>query len=277
MGHLILARVKFDLADPQLLFRRFLLSFSPARVKSTLANTRLFFIVGMGRSGTRFLSNLLNEVPKCTAYHETPSDRHALVDAYWNPDKAKKYLDSRERLAAARIIRSRCQIYGEVNSYLRHHVDALQVRWQPTILHLVRDGRSVVRSLMNRTSFSPADKNHTGRLSPRPDDPLADQWPDMDRFARVCWYWAYTNQYLLERKLSIVRLEDIISSYDQFVQQVLQPLDIDLPLAIWNEEVLKPRNVSKDTSFTAWEDWTREQKRQFEAICGAVMSDLGYV
>jgi hypothetical protein len=184
-----------------------------------LANTRLFFIVGMGRSGTVFLSHLLNKAPKCAVYHEIPSDRNALVDAYWDPDKVEKYLcGSRERFVAARIIRSRCQIYGEVNSYLRHHVDALQARWQPPVLHLVRDGHSLVRSLMNRTAFPPADKDHTGRLAPHLNDPLADQWPDMDRFARVCWHWSYTNQYLLERKLPIVRFEYITSSYEQFVQ-----------------------------------------------------------
>jgi hypothetical protein len=274
---LILAQLRSALEDPQLFLQESLLSFYPARVDSALADTRLFFIVGMGRSGTVFLSHLLDRVPECAVYHEAPGDRNALVNAYWDPDKAGKHLGgSRQRLVAARIIRSNCRVYGEINSYLRHHVDALRAYWQPTILHLVRDGRSVVRSLMNRIAFSPADGYHTGRLAPLCGDPLADRWPDVGRFERVCWYWAYANRYLLERKLAVIRFEDVVRSYDQFERQVLQPLELGLPIEVWKSETLKSRNVAKDTSFPAWKDWTREQRHQFETICGPVMSDLGY-
>ena len=260
------------------LVRYFLLHFNPGRVNSVLAHTNLFFVVGMGRSGTVFLSRLLSRASRCSVYHETIRDRNALVDAYWYPDRAEGYLAGyRARLIAARILQDQSQVYGEVNSYLRFHVEALRALWNPRILHLVRDGRAVVRSLMNRVAFASADLDHTGRLGPRPDDPYANEWPQMNRFSRVCWYWAATNRSLTEHHLPIVRLEDIIGSYEAFDEQFLRPLGIHLAPGIWREQILKPQNVGKTSTFPAWEDWTDEQKCQFEAICGPVMSDLGYV
>jgi len=255
-----------------------LLSFMPDRIEAILSDTKLFFIVGMGRSGTDFLSHLLNKVPFCVVYHETRSDRKALIDAYWSPDKSIKYLSgSRKRLLAARILENEVQIYGEVNSYLRYHVDTLQDIWDPVILHLVRDGKMVVRSIMNRKSFTSDDKKHTGNLYPLPNDPYIEGWDKMDRFARVCWYWASTNRYLLDRHLPVVRLEDIITSYELFSNQILLPLGLNLPFEFWAQQVTKPTNVGQDNNFPAWEDWTAKQRKVFMDICGPVMADLGYV
>lgn len=254
-----------------------LLSFMPDRIETILSDTKLFFIVGMGRSGTDFLSHLLNKVPFCVVYHETRSDRKALIDAYWSSDKSIKYLSgSRKHLLAARILENKAQIYGEVNSYLRYHVDAFQDIWDPVILHLVRDGRMVVRSIMNRKSFTADDKKHTGNLYPLPDDPYFEKWDKMDRFARVCWYWASTNRYLLDRHLPVVRLEDIITSYELFSDQVLLPLGLNLSFELWSQQITKPRNVGQDNSFPVWDEWTVKQRKVFTDICGPVMTDLGY-
>ncbi len=259
-----------DLSSLHLLLR-------PGTVRATLRRTRLFFIVGMGRSGTRWLSDLFDLAEGCAAYHEAPGDRDALVRAYWSPRQARRYLRGRrERLIASRILRRGCHTYGEVNSLLRHHVDALWERWQPTILHLVRDGRAVVRSIINRTAFTPADRDHTGRLAPRPDDPWWERWPQMGRFERVCWYWASTNRYLMERHLPVVRFEDILHAYEALSSQILEPLGIALPVQIWQEHVRQPQNISRQRHFPPWEEWSSQQKRQFQEICGDVMQALGY-
>lgn len=205
-----------------------LLALAPTKVQTAVTSTRMFFVVGLGRSGTTFLQRILSTAPELAVYHETSTDRNALVEAYWNPDAAARYLAGRrERLIAARMLSSRCHCYGEVNSYLRYHVDALQDRWSSAVFHIVRDGRAVVRSTMNRDSFTPADRDHTGRLSPQKGDPVAEQWPTMDRFQRACWYWAESNQFLIKRGLPLIRLEDVISSYEEFSNQVTTPLGIE--------------------------------------------------
>lgn len=260
-----------------LTLRRLLLFFRPRRAEMELASKRLFFILSLGRSGTTFLAHVLNKQALSAVYHEMYRDRDALVEAFWNPQKATEYLSgSRQRLIAARIINSQCEVYGEVNSYLRYHVDALQQVWQPTILHLVRDGRDVVRSIMMRPAFTEEDRHHTGRLRPRNGEPFADEWLEMDRFARVCWYWAHANRHLLKHRLPLVRLEDILSSYALFEAQVLSPLELTLSSEIWETEVGQPKNVSSKKSFPRWEAWSARRKVQFDNICGSTMHELGY-
>ena len=91
-----------------------LLRATPGRAKSALDNTRLAFVVGMGRSGTTSVAALLNRVPECSFYHEFPADREALPKAYWDPSQAERYLSGhRERVIAARILRTGCEVYGD--------------------------------------------------------------------------------------------------------------------------------------------------------------------
>jgi len=150
---------------------------SPKRVRTLLSSCRLFFITGMGRSGSFFLADLLNS-PGVAVYHETHTDYKALVDAYWNPANAIEYIDGmRSRVIASRILAAKCEVYGEVNGLLRFHVNALRRFENATILHLVRDGRLVVRSGMNRKAFTPTDSNVTGRIEPWADDPYRERWP----------------------------------------------------------------------------------------------------
>lgn len=254
------------------------LALSPKKVKNVLEKTCLFFIVGMGRSGTVFLSQLLNKACNVDVYHEAGCDFSSLVEAYWNPTKASNYLNGpRKRLVAARIMNSNCPTYGEVNSVLRYHVDAMQLCWAPTIFHLVRDGRSVVRSLMNRRVFTPDDEKVTGKLAPLSSDTMVERWPTMNRFERVCWYWRHANQFLIERKLPLIRLEEVVDSYDKFSHQVLYPLDIIIPYEIWKSEVSQPKNISKFKIFPPWKDWTNKQKHQFGNICGPGMAEIGYL
>jgi hypothetical protein len=249
---------------------------SRKRVRTTLSGCRLFFITGMGRSGSVFLANLLNS-PGSAVYHETLTDFQALVDAYWDPASANAYIDgTRSRVIASRILKAKCNSYGEVNSLLRFHVNALRRFQNATVMHLVRDGRMVVRSLMNRPVFTSADKNGTQQMSPKKDDPVLERWPTMDRFEKVCWYWASTVRYLQQLEVPFIRFEDILGSYDQFEGQVLRPLSLPFPYERWRNEIDRPKNPSVENAFPSWQEWTAGQKRQFMDLCGDVMNTLGY-
>lgn len=248
-----------------------------SKAQNILEKANFFFIVGLGRSGTTFLSQLLDMVPECAVYHEYKHDRKALTKAYWDGHEAERYLYLyRDQLIARRIVRTNCQTYGEVNSYLRYHVQALQNRYHPRILHLVRDGRAVVTSIMSRHTFTPRDAKHSGWIRPYPNTTYAERWDSMDRFAKVCWYWAETNQHLINCHLPLVRFEDILSSYAGFSHQVLVPLGLELSPRVWEEQVHIPKNVNKNRKFENWDLWTLQQKQQFEEICGDVMAQLQY-
>lgn len=249
----------------------------PGKTDQTIAETPMFLITGLGRSGTVFLAELLDLIPNYAVYHETAADRDAMTTAYQDSAAAYQYLRTKRRFTVTgRILTTGCITYGEVNSYLRYHVEALMKDWNVTILHLVRDGRDVVRSMMNRQTYTERDSKHSGRITPRPDDPWYEAWPTMDRFARLCWYWSATNEHLLRYRLSLIRFEDIISCFDKFENQVMRPINAYLPYEVWDQRRQQRRNVSEKPSFPKWPNWTTIQQECFNEICGATMARLNY-
>ena len=89
-----------------------------------------FLVTGMGRSGTKFLTNLLNRSPSWTVRHEPGG----LAD-FGRPASAIQ-----ARFSGA------CK-YGEVNSVIRHQAPDLEVDVKAVLL---RDPRDVWLSMANR-------------------------------------------------------------------------------------------------------------------------------
>ena len=111
-------------------------------------------------------------------------------------------------------------------------------------MHLVRDGRDVVRSILVRDTFTNKDLK-TRYLAPRPNDPYHDKWSSMNRFERICWYWQNENNVISQSLNTVVRFEKLITSYDYLQENLLTKLHIDIPESVWKEEVNQPKNSTK--------------------------------
>lgn len=256
-----------------------------------------FFIVALGRSGIAFLAHLLNLDPRARVVHEPcPGDRQLLFYRYAGcfAELLEQLLDQRfNRVLSETSELEGVEVYGEVNGYLRYEVDWLRARgW--ACFFLVRDGRNFVRSAYSRPAYTPQDIQQP--IAPKDGDPLAASWADMDRFARLCWLWHHTNDYLLSKFNEAIRLEDIISDYSCFQEQLLRPLDLNIPELTWRREVNKPRNTGQDHLFRARlkyllsggasrprvaklprpNEWSRGMKTVFNDICAGTMARLGY-
>ena len=70
----------------------------------------------------------------------------------------------------------------------------------------------------------------------------------LSQFEKCCWYWRIVNERLRSFKFPLIRLEDLKG---------------------------KPINA-KPHSFPSWEEWTVEQKRQFNEILGDILPYYGY-
>ncbi|MBU0995291.1 MAG: hypothetical protein KJ737_22575 [Proteobacteria bacterium] len=246
-------------------------------VNKIIRKNRIIFITGIGRSGTSFLANLLHQQNNILSFHETSGDNQSLIDAYCSMSEAYDYIAGyRKLIIAKRLLLSSGQLYCESNSYLRYHVEILKEVFNAEIYHIVRDGRLVVRSMMNRNTFTENDKHHTGKISPHKHDPFVNSWNHMDRFEKACWYWTHGNTYLLNKNLPIINFDKSITSYQYFCKQILEPLNIYISLATWEKEINKPKNVSRKFIFPHYDNWSGHQKEKFRNICGPVMESLGY-
>ena len=248
------------------------------RVDAWAIDLNLFFVLAMGRSGTCFLAHLLDRAEGAHVIHEpVGEDFIAYQHAFHDADAAHRYVRCfRKKEIYLRERPLEIETYGEVNSSLRRHARALAGAFpNAALLHLVRDGRDVVRSMSARRTMTPEDKN-TRTIRPHPDDRWASQWEHMDRFARLCWYWQVDNAYLRQNIGRTVQFEALLSSYDYLCEHLLEPVGLQLPPSVWEEAVNRPRNVTKEHAMPPWEQWTPAQKRTFRAICGEEMRKNGY-
>jgi hypothetical protein len=101
--------------------------------------TENFIITGFGRSGTKFLSKIMNRSKIWTVFHEP---RGAMDELYKNnPQYCKTSINP---------IFKRNQNYGEVNSYLRFHFDSVDVNKKGILL---RNPLKIYTSVMNRKNY----------------------------------------------------------------------------------------------------------------------------
>ena len=240
-------------------------------------NKNVFFILSIGRSGTKFLSSLLNKAPNALVVHEPFIESIPHQDVFNDPRKAEEYIQKfRKKEIYLRVRNYDIETYGEVNSFLRRHCQALKHGLpKATLIHLVRDGRAVVRSMYSRNTMLPNDYN-TKRIRPREDDPWKDEWHKMSRFEKLCWYWAVENKYLRECIGKTVQFEKLVTDYDYFKKNLLKPLKLDIPEEMWKSEVNKPKNVTTTYKLPHWKEWDQKKKEAFERICGDEMKKCGY-
>lgn len=242
-----------------------------------LVGRRIFLILGTGRIGTTWLAGLLDAAPGARVMHEpVPTEQFAHAEALMHPDRAEPYLrEFRLREMALRVAASDPPIYGEVNSALRRHAEAFR-RLLPgvRILHLVRDARSFVPSVMARSRFTRADIIH-GEDRP-PTAEIAARWRTMDRFSKVCWMWTQENAYLRLHSDGLVRFEDITTDYALFKAQVLEPLGIEVDYSLWGEHARRPTNATRGPRYAPFAEWPSTQVENLWRLCGEEMARYQY-
>lgn len=187
------------------------------------------FILAHGWSGTTWTAYALNECTDLYARHESMGKALPPVSAN----------------------------YGgvESNGNLWKLSHELRERFCCPVVHLVRDGREVVRTHMAR-------KAHLGRT-----------------FEHACRRWAVRNEQLLHdiRSDWRFRLEDLVSSYTAFHGFARTLGATTVNLGPWSR-VRHERKNRRPTPHVLgpWDDWTDEQRAMFTEICGPAMEACGY-
>jgi len=227
-----------------------------------------------------WLARLLNRCDGAYVAHEpVVEETWAHRDAIEDPRCAVDYLRRfriKEICLRVREEAPRCRVYGEVNGTLRRHIVALrEVLPAATLIHVVRDGREVVRSLCNRGTYSGGHPVY-GDFVPKPVDRVSRNWPRVSEFQRACWIWQHENSYMRAHVPHLARFEDIVSSYEAFADRILRPLDLSLPRGVWEGARGEPENRSETYAFPGWSEWSRAQREQFMTICGEEMRAYGY-
>jgi hypothetical protein len=221
-----------------------------------------FIVTGMGRSGTLWLSRLLDQDPGVAVHHEPLAQydaQHYAEVYYGGMDVVNAVVQRIPRMEKIQR-RHRDRDYAEVNSYVRYYVPALRNVLRVPIAAIVRDGRYVVRSLLARGCYQ--------REEFPPIRPPTETGP----FASCCWYWADAYRRLLETGIPIIRLEALNEGFKTF-QILCQYLHVEVTMEQWRGFAGNPDNVDVGNAPLEWSD---EQNATFDELAGYVWRALGY-
>ena len=265
------------------------------------AQTKPFFFVSSGRSGTKMMERLFSSYEQVEMHHE-------YMVHLVQPAATKYYLGLLDREHARALVAatygaaihySAHAFWGDSSNKLTWLIDILAEEFPSAkFIYLTRDGRKVASSYFNKLGDECFDDRSAAALARYIDEfpsalaPPPEKkywWPQprtgtlerplflaRSQFERIAWHWAETHRHaqtelqkLPQERWTQVKLEELVSSRD-VAARVLE--FIGLPAKSDTLALLeRPHNVNRPENFQL----TPQQNAQFWAIAGLAMRQLG--
>lgn len=202
---------------------------------------RRVVISGSGRCGTQTLSHYLDGLPYGNGH--LAMARHETLHEYILPLLIKGDVASVKEI----LVGLRHEI--ESAPYYSLRPEAIQA---DLVLHLIRDGRQVVQSGLNRGWYD--NDSLWNRIKPVFSE---------DRFENCCHLWRFCNENMTRCAHETFRLEDLATSSSTRARLLstvgLKPSDKPFP---------RSNQGAASSDFAQWSD---RQKQTFSDICGPLM------
>lgn len=182
-------------------------------------------VTGMGRSGSKWTAHALSTATELDARHE-----------------------SRNKIGEF----CRCPGSVEVNSYWRYGLKRFRQTFPlARIVHLVRDGRDVVRSAMSRKDWT---------------------------FEAACDYWTEAVHLVEPVATFTVQLERLTSPDEHYERlKLCIAFGADYDPQAWAPLLFDVRNETRAHAFAHWTMWDDATTRTFWDRCGDAMREVGYM
>ena len=283
---------------------------TPTKLRSIyLENNCPIFLIGAPRSATTCISKIFEMHPDCLAYTEVAPKLRIV---------SRRYYQQKIKNGSAIIKKARQQLFDEAIKKRKIFVDKnpcylpfttdLVEDFNAKIIFLVRDGRDVVRSMMDFAINNPfvfnldEDKNlktridgrklsHNAkwdysRIRPLNGDEIFSEWPYMNLFQRCSWHWTKFNETILnlsqnlpENSFSLIRT-DQIDSYEinkLFNTLELSKIDVNTLDTIINSRINSTEKKFKRQKLVKnWQDWSSNEKTMFDFYASKTMKKLEY-
>ncbi len=245
------------------------------------------FIVSTGRTGTTFLGRyFFDKFENVTSYHEPQPDFFDLsvkaATGSISIDCLKRTINANRKWVLAKMQANESTVYIESNYYLFSLIKTLEeIFEEPRFIHVVRDGRDVIRSAYNRQWFRDDDNYDRIKANFFPSDPYYNTWKNLNRFEKLTWYWQKIDKTILrslDNNPNAIRVyfEDIFNAQDGYpgVEQMLDFLNLEKN--DWEKLMNNKIRSSGDYELPHWAKWSTKQKDSFKDIAGDHLKFHGY-
>lgn len=243
---------------------------------------RLVFVVGSPRSGTTFLAGVIGSLPGFVDLGEVPPLKAAVPELVRleSPEAARRL---RRTLAVARRVGLVGAIRGvEQTPELAHLVDVVHAAFpEARIVHIVRDGRDVVCSLLEKPWLRPEQRKTDdagvsygsyARFWVEPE--RREEFERVSDARRAAWAWRryVTAARAPDARLVEIRYERMVNVPDEVAATLAAHLDAPV------EALASALREARSSSLGRWrEDLTEEQLADVLAEAGELLRELGYV
>ena len=241
---------------------------------------RLVFVAGSPRSGTTFVAGALGACPGFVDLGEVAALKAAIpavtrVDAEAGAERIRAILDVTRRIG---LVGARRAV--EQTPETAFVVPALRVAFpDATVVHLVRDGRDVVASLLERGWLNAGTSGADD--AGHPYGAAARFWVEPDRvddFARAsdarraAWAWRrYVSAARAANGVREVRYERLARDAAGVAAALAPALDVPVETLTRALESVHDRSVGRHRR-----DLTHAQIADVEAEAGTLLAELGY-
>lgn len=267
----------------------------------------MFFIIGCARSGTTAIAKILDCCKNVNVGIELKPnlciESRDFFDGNLKKNPKEILIESRRK----QIIEAHNsdKIFADKNVNYLPFIATMEEIWSPKFLFIIRNGKDVVRSLMDWDNFSSGnifgrnedDSNSNiikpdddwwdySRIRPQKGEKYYDNWQDLSKFEKCSWYWNKYNKELLnaskmipeERKMffdiSTSNTKNILKIMDFFN---LDKIEKDKISDILNQRVNSTRErYNRDQIFPKKEQWSLDLNSKFFSFAGEMYNELGY-
>jgi hypothetical protein len=238
---------------------------------------RAAFIVSTGRTGTVALTQIINDrVANAWSLHEPKPAfrrraRRILREGHTKQD-ALYFLSTRRSRQALRSE----PWYIECNHNIFSCLPMLRsVYPDAVIVNVIRDGREVVTSWLNRYSYI-----RTLDVTPmdHPGDPAAAQWKGWNPLQKTAWFWVTVNDVIEAAGPDhTLRFEELFHESGRGLEQLLSLFEgVRFERAELQAALTRKHNASTRSFIPPYEQWPAIWKQQFAEIAGEAMARHGY-
>ncbi|MCA8942998.1 MAG: methyltransferase domain-containing protein [Planctomycetes bacterium] len=279
-----------------------------------MSHRKPYFVVSCARSGSTSLTKILDSAtngdcvlePQPNLNRETRDMREGRLA---DPDGTLESSVVKRVLTAQRPDR----VYGEKNVTYGPFLDRLHRRLDPRFVYIRRDGRDVVRSLMDwhermfgtiyRECSDPGDlspralqsagalpvhedTSDYSRPRPLPGEAIALEWEDLSREEMCAYYWATANRIYRDQLARLpadawVEIDYTRASADEIVEigtfLGLEGLDRDAIAEMLDRRINSIGDrIGEDDRYPHWGQWDSGRRDRFWRIAGPMMLELGY-
>jgi len=271
-----------------------------------------YFIIACARSGTTSLAQILNKATNGECIIEpTPSlqrETRLAMDG-----KLEDPIPILREKVLPRVEKAECEIYGEKDVIYAPFITHLYKLLGCKFVYMTRDGRDVVRSLMDwheqifgtiyrecqyignisEVALESAsnllisyDGSDYSRPRPLPDDPLYEEWEELTREEMCAYYWSYINN-LYQTELNKIppdawikidythpASKDILKVAD-FLK--LEGIEEETVEKLLNKKINSLNERFKlNPSYPNWMNWNSDKRDRFDRIASQAMFNLNY-